>query len=142
MVLLGGVYSESYVREERFLTRWDQHTVAQRKGGGEFDESKALKGAARRRRRADPLRTKPAPWSSLKPGESPAVNGEASTDPICAHQASPDLDEGRQHRRKGLGATAHTTMVADAAARFTNEQGAMLARTLTVLQGPGADLVG
>ena len=27
----GGVYLESYTREARFLTRWDQHAVAQRR---------------------------------------------------------------------------------------------------------------
>ena len=27
----GGVYSESYTRKARFLTRWDQRTVAQRR---------------------------------------------------------------------------------------------------------------
>jgi hypothetical protein len=26
----GGVYSESYTREARFLTRWDQHAVSNR----------------------------------------------------------------------------------------------------------------
>ena len=26
----GGVYSDSYTSEARFLTRWDQHAVAQR----------------------------------------------------------------------------------------------------------------
>jgi hypothetical protein len=27
----GGVYLESYTRKARFLTRWDQHAVAQRR---------------------------------------------------------------------------------------------------------------
>ena len=27
----GGVYSESYTREARFLKRWDQHAFAQRR---------------------------------------------------------------------------------------------------------------
>ena len=30
----GGVFPESYMREARFLARWDQHAVAQRGGGG------------------------------------------------------------------------------------------------------------
>jgi len=42
----GGVYLESYTREARFLTRWDQHAVAQRR------EEEFIQNRTRARRRA------------------------------------------------------------------------------------------
>jgi len=40
----GGVYLESYTREARFLTRWDQHAVAQRRRRSSMTEEDSFAG--------------------------------------------------------------------------------------------------
>ena len=47
----GEVYLESYTREARFLTRWDQHAVAQRRREEEEEEEEEFTSNRTRARR-------------------------------------------------------------------------------------------